>query len=102
MEYSKAIVRPPGASFAGGLTTATGDPPDALKALTQHMAYCGALEACGLEVTVMEREEDHHDATFVEDTFVIAGDMAIATRPGAKSRQGEVAAVASAVRRFFS
>src|SRR5579871_3154853 len=101
MKYSKAIVRLPGANFADGLTTATGDTPDVLKALGQHAAYCTALEACGLEVTVMEADETHPDGTFVEDTFVIADGVAVATRPGAKSRQGEVAAVANALRRFI-
>jgi dimethylargininase len=101
MKYSKAIARLPGANFSAGLTTATGDRADALQALGQHAAYCAALEACGLEVTLMEADENHPDGTFVEDVFVIADDMAVATRPGAKSRQGEVADVAHALRRFF-
>jgi dimethylargininase len=43
----------------------------------------------------------HPDGTFVEDTFVIAGGMAVATRPGAISRSGEVEAVAAVVKRFI-
>ncbi len=74
--------------------------PDVGKALEQHAAYCRALEACGLEVTVMAADESYPDGTFVEDTFVIADRVAIATRPGAQIRMGEVASVATAVRRF--
>lgn len=102
MKYSKAIVRLPGRNFAEGLTTAAGDPPDVGKALAQHDAYCAALAACGLEVTAMEADEKHPDGTFVEDTFVIAGGVAVATRPGAESRRGEVAAVAATLRQFIS
>ncbi len=75
-------------------------PPDIGTALEQHAAYCRALRACGLEVTVMAADEEHPDGTFVEDTFVIADRVAIATRPGAKSRAGEVSAVAAVLRRF--
>jgi dimethylargininase len=103
VKYTKAIARLPGRNFSAGLTTAAGDSrPDIDKALAQHAAYCAALSACGLDVTVMNADEDHPDGTFVEDTFVIAEGIAVATRPGAKSREGEVAAVAATVRRFIS
>ena len=79
----------------------TNSPPDGRKALEQHAAYCRALAACGLEVTALEaRTPRFPDGTFVEDTFIIADRVAIATRPGAKTRMGEVASVANAVRRF--
>lgn len=101
MRFTNAIVRVPGANFSQGLTTsAEQSGPDIPKALGQHAAYCRALEACGLKVTVMAPDEQYPDGTFVEDTFVIAQRMAVATRPGAKTRMGEVAAVANAVRRF--
>jgi len=74
--------------------------PDFRKALEQHAAYCRALAACGVEVTVMAADADYPDGTFVEDTFVIAERVAIATRPGAKTRMGEVESVAKAVRGF--
>ena len=74
--------------------------PDIRMALEQHAAYCRALMECGLEVTVMPADAGYPDGTFVEDTFVIAERVAIATRPGARTRTGEVAAVAAALRRF--
>ena len=101
MRFTQAIVRLPGENFSQGLTTSgLQSVPDVQIALGQHAAYCRALMECGLEVTVMAADADYPDGTFVEDTFVIAERVAIATRPGAKTRMGEVALVAAAVRRF--
>jgi dimethylargininase len=99
MRFTKAIVRLPGENFSQGLTM-SGSPsgPDFRKALEQHAAYCRALSACGVEVIVMIADDKYPDGTFVEDTFVIAERVAIATRPGAKTRAGEVESVAKAVR----
>src|SRR5277367_235031 len=101
MLFRHAIVRVPGANFADGLTTSgMQSRPDIVKALEQHAAYCRALTECDLEVSVMPADEGYPDGTFVEDTFVIAARVAIATRPGAKTRRGEVGAVMSDVRKF--
>jgi dimethylargininase len=101
MRFTKAIVRLPGENFSQGLTM-SGSPsgPDYRNALEQHGAYCRALAACGVEVTVMTADDSYPDGTFVEDTFVVAERAAIATRPGAKTRMGEVESVANAVRRL--
>jgi dimethylargininase len=101
MRFNQAIVRVPGANFAQGLTTmGVLSTPDLGKALAQHADYCRALSECGLKVTVMTADEAYPDGTFVEDTFVISERVAIATRPGAKTRMGEVASVTKAVLRF--
>src|SRR5580692_5341639 len=101
MRFTKAIVRLPGENFSRGLTmSGPGSSPDFRKALAQHEAYRQALAACGVDVTVMPADESYPDGTFVEDTFVIAERVAIATRPGAKSRMGEISSVAEAMRRF--
>lgn len=101
MRFNNAIVRLPGSNFSDGLTTSTSSSaPDVSKALTQHAAYCSALKECGLDLTVMDANPQYPDGTFVEDTFVIAEGVAIATRPGAKTRTGEVASVAAALRRY--
>lgn len=94
-------MRLPGENFSQGLTT-LGSPsgPDLAKALEQHAAYRRALAECGLEVIVMTADDDYPDSTFVEDTFVIADRVAIATRPGAKTRMGEVETVAKTMREF--
>ena len=101
MRFNNAIVRLPGPNFSEGLTTSTSkSAPDVNKALAQHAAYCNALKECGLDLTMIEANPQFPDGTFVEDTFVIAERVAIATRPGANTRQGEVASVAKALRRF--
>ncbi|HEX3395772.1 MAG TPA: arginine deiminase family protein [Steroidobacteraceae bacterium] len=101
MRFTRAIVRLPGENFSQGLTISGPESgPDVRIALEQHAAYCSALEGCGLEVTVMAADAAHPDGTFVEDTFVIADRVAIATRPGARTRTGEVASVAAALRPF--
>jgi dimethylargininase len=103
MRFTKAIVCLPGENFSQGLTM-SGSPsaPDFRKALEQHAAYCRALAACGVEVIAMTADDNYPDGTFVEDTFVIAERVAIATRPGAKTRMGEVESVAKALHRFRS
>ncbi len=99
--FANAIVRLPGHSLAFGLTTAGMGPPSIDLALAQHERYCEALRACGLSLVVLPADEAHPDATFVEDTAIVAGGRAIATRPGAPSRSGEVTAVREALARFF-
>ncbi len=102
MTFRRAIVRPPAATFAEGLTTAGLGLPDLPLALAQHAAYVAALEACGVAVTALPPHEGYPDSTFVEDTAVLARGLAVLCRPGAASRAGEVEAIRSAVEAFFS
>ncbi|MBK9089458.1 MAG: N(G),N(G)-dimethylarginine dimethylaminohydrolase [Holophagales bacterium] len=101
MTFTRAIVRPPSATFAEGLTTAGLGPPDLPAALAQHAAYLAALEACGLEVTTLPPDDRFPDSTFVEDTAVLARGLAVLCRPGAPSRAGEVDAIRPALEAFF-
>jgi dimethylargininase len=101
MQFTKAIVRLPGENFSQGLTMSESPSgPDFHLARAQHAAYCRALVACGLDVTTMPADDNYPDGTFVEDTFVIAERVAIATRPGATTRMGEVESVTTELRRF--
>jgi len=95
--FTRAIVRPPGANFSAGLTSAAGH-PDLPRALEQHAHYCQVLRRCGLEVSYLPADAHFPDGTFVEDTAVIAGEMAVITHPGAPSRRGETSSVAAALR----
>ena len=86
-------MRPPGSNFADGLTTVDLGRPDLDRALSQHLAYCDALERCGLALTRLDPDPRHPDSTFVEDTAILTPSGAILTRPGAPSRSGEVDAI---------
>jgi len=99
--FSRAIVRLPAANFAEGLTRVALGVPEYKLALEQHAAYCEALERCGLELTRLEADEEFPDSTFVEDTAVLVPTAAILTRPGAASRQGEVASINNTLSRFY-
>ncbi|MBX3703288.1 MAG: hypothetical protein KF822_05900 [Steroidobacteraceae bacterium] len=94
----KALLRPPPPTFAQGQTMSREGAPDVALALAQHQAYTAALERCGLAVSVLPAEPAFPDSCFVEDTAILTPRGAIATRPGAPSRQGEVDSVAAALR----
>ena len=95
--FTQAIVRPPAANFADGLTTVSLGVPDVALALEQHAAYCAALQQLGLRLTELPPDGAHPDSTFVEDTAMVFPDGALITRPGADSREGEVVAMAQAL-----
>src|SRR5688500_13242091 len=99
--YSTAVVCPPAATFAQGLTTVKLGTPIYQRAVEQHDAYCSALEHCGLSLVRLEPYERYPDSTFVEDAAVVTERGAILTRPGAASRMGEVEMVSEALARFF-
>jgi dimethylargininase len=90
-----AITRLPSPALpACELTHIAREPIDLAHANAQHAAYCAALTAAGATVTVLPALADYPDSCFVEDTAVILPEIAIRTRPGAVSRQGEVAEIA--------
>lgn len=101
MAFTHAVVRPPASNYADGLTSSDEGPPDIGLALNQHRAYCRALEDCGLEITTLPPDPAFPDGTFVEDTAIVTAEGAIATRPGAPSRLGEVDSVATVLRHHF-
>ena len=102
MQIKHAIVRPPAATFARGLTSADLGAPDVARALAQHANYCSALERCGVELVRLPADEAFPDSTFVEDTAVLTPHCAVITRPGAPSRAGETAAIESTLGQWFA
>jgi dimethylargininase len=102
VSFSRAIVRPPGPTFAGGITTSDLGPPDLELALDQHEEYCRALEGLGLSLLRLDPDPALPDSTFVEDTAIVTGRGAILTRPGARSRMGEVESIGLALERWFA
>lgn len=100
--FTRAIVRPPAETFADGLTRMDLGAPDLKKTLQQWHAYCDALRHCGLELIELPADARFPDSTFVEDTAILAGKCAVLTRPGALSREGEVAAIEAALAPYFA
>ena len=101
MRFTRAIVRPPAATFAAGITTSGLGPPDLALALEQHEAYCQALERLGVSLVRLAPDAAFPDSTFVEDAAIVTARGAMLTRPGAASRAGEVAALGAALGRWF-
>jgi dimethylargininase len=101
MHFTHAIVRPPGQNFADGISTLTLGKPAHSLALEQHAAYCSALEKCGVKILKLPADLHHPDSTFIEDTAILTPHCAILTRPGAKSREGEVPAMQPVLEQFF-
>jgi len=67
------------------------------KARQQHAAYSALLTRLGCTIKHLPVLDDHPDSVFVEDTILVLPNIAVALRPGAASRQGEVSSVAAAV-----
>jgi dimethylargininase len=102
VRFTRAIVRPPAATFADGITSSGLGPPDLGLALEQHEAYCLTLGRLGLVLDRLPADSAYPDSTFVEDAAVVTSKDAMLTRPGAPSRAGEVAALGAALSRWFS
>lgn len=99
--YTHAILKKPCHSLKDGLTTASLGEPDFDLACAQHTAYTEALIKAGLEVTMLEADEGYPDSVFVEDVALCLADCAIATHPGAPSREGEVDHVRRVLHQYF-
>ncbi|WP_406616786.1 dimethylarginine dimethylaminohydrolase family protein [Mycoplasmopsis adleri] len=102
-KFKNVIVRTPASSMVDGITSAPelGKPNYEL-ALKQHKAYQEALKSCGVQVTVMDKNEKFPDSCFVEDDAVIVtGEIAILTNPGAPSRNGEKHDMLPYLQKFF-
>lgn len=100
--FQQAIVRTPSPNLIHGLTSTTElGRPDYVKALEQHQNYIKALSSCGVEVTVLPATNDFPDSCFVEDPVLLTDKVAILTRPGALSRQGEVDLIEPCIQSFY-
>jgi len=93
MTFTHAIARLPAVNAGDGLTTAGLGAPDTERMLAQHRDYLRVLGSLGLQVTVLDADENFPDGCFVEDTAVVTPGVAVITRPGAPSRRGEEIAI---------
>jgi dimethylargininase len=99
-KYTKAIVRKPGKNFADGITHSNLGKPVYEKAAEQHKAYCEALRKCGLEVLILDADENYPDGCFVEDTAVVTKHAAVITQPGDPTRLGEEEKIAEVISKY--
>lgn len=91
--FSHAICRKPSHSVVEGLRAVDIGTPDPEVFSSHHADYVAALRSTGAEVTVLEPLEAFPDAVFVEDVALCLPEGAVAMRPGAPSRLGEVAKI---------
>lgn len=93
-----ALTRAPAATLAEcELTYLDRAPIDLALARRQHAAYCAALHEAGARVVTLPPEDRFPDSVFVEDPALILDEVAVLTRPGVASRQGEVDLLAPAI-----
>lgn len=82
------------------LTFIDRQPIDIARAAEQHAQYCDALRRAGADVQFIDPAPEQPDGVFVEDIALVLDEIAIVTFPGARSRRGEIAGVASALAGF--
>ena len=89
--FRYAITRRPSRSLINGISqTPELGKPDYDTAMVQYDRYIEILRELGLEVTVLEANEDFPDSVFIEDNALCTPHgVAILSRPGADSRRGE-------------
>jgi len=96
----RAIVHAPGPAFAHcEVTFVARRPLDVARAQAQHRDYCTLLADHGVAVESVVVSPQHPDAVFVEDTAVVLDEVAVLGAMGARSRRGEVAAMAPVLQR---
>jgi dimethylargininase len=76
------------------------EPIDLEKANHQHGQYEALLAELGATVISLPAEPDYPDSVFVEDPAVVVDEVAIMTRMGAASREGESQSLARALEAY--
>src|ERR1051326_2602421 len=77
------------------LTHLAREPIDIPRACAQHAAYEQLLCTLGDEIVRLPPAPDLPDGVFVEDTALVLGEIAVITRPGARTRRLETSSVAA-------
>ncbi|MEM7095829.1 MAG: dimethylargininase [Actinomycetota bacterium] len=93
-----ALVRPPAASLADGITThIEASVIDVELARRQWRDYVDALIAHGWQIVEVPVDDSCPDSVFIEDAAFVFRDVAVVCRPGADERRPEVPPVAQAL-----
>lgn len=74
-------------------------PIDVSRAAVEHAAYEARLASLGARICQLPPEPAMPDAVFVEDAAIVLDEVAVVTRPGARSRRAETRSVAAALAR---
>lgn len=99
-QFTRAIVRKPGRSIAGGLREVDSGSPDFEQFQLEHTAYIQALEQAGMKVTVLGSLEAYPDSVFVEDAALCLPEGSVILRPGTPTRMGEASEIAGALEKL--
>ena len=99
--FKNVIVKKPCKAMVNGITSASLGKPDYELAMKQHEFYIETLKKCGVNVTVLEADENYPDSCFVEDVALCTRKCAIITNPGAASRNGEQKDMAKVLSKFY-
>ena len=96
----RSYVRPPSDAYMRCLRADGSVAVDPARAKLQHEGYRAALSKF-TDLVSLAPEPDLPDACFIEDTAVMAGKIAVITKPGAMSRRPEIATVEKALSKDF-
>lgn len=102
MNFSKAIVCRPCKSMVNGLTSQNLGLPDFQKAKKQHDSYIKQLQNAGLDVIILEAQDEFPDSCFVEDPAVVIAELAIITSLGDKTRRGETILIEDTLKKIYT
>ncbi len=97
----KAIVRTPATTFADGITPGIFGKADSALARKQHQSYIEALTRCGVEVIVLDADDEYPDSCFTEDPAIVTNRVAILTNFSAQSRRGETERIAPEIQKIY-
>lgn len=97
-----ALVREPGDRYRDCLSShPLRKSIDVALAREQHAGYRKTLGELGLEVVVLQRDDENPDSCFVEDTAVVHEGRAVACRPAMESRRAEVKGIEPVLTRYM-
>lgn len=86
----RAILREVAPTYDRAIVPGGARAPEVALARVQHERYAEKLRTAEYQIEVVPADNDQPDCVFIEDTAVIVGSVAVACRPGAPSRRGEV------------
>lgn len=101
--FKNVIVRRPSKAIVNGITSAPElGKPDYELALKQHDDYIEALKSCGVNVEVLDADDEYPDSCFVEDTAVLTSNVAIISNPARDSRNGEAMRMLPTIQKYYA